>query len=72
MIDTTKEIEKLRKKSDLLTQTVEKLQKAMSVGDYETKVPEDIKNTNKEKLTQSQDELERLAEAMSVLKIMDA
>lgn len=62
----------MKKKSDLLTLTVEKLQKAMSVIDYETKVPEDVRNTNKDKLTQSQNELERLAEAIDVLKIMDA
>lgn len=72
MIDTTKEVEKLKKKSDLLTQTVEKLQKAMSVADYEKKVPEDVRNTNQEKLKQSQDELDRLTEAIGVLKIMDS
>lgn len=72
MIDTTKEVEKLKKKSDLLTLTVDKLQKVISVADYETKVPEDVRNSNKEKLTQSQNELERLAEAIGVLKIMDA
>lgn len=72
MIDTTKEVEKLKKKSDLLTQTVEKLQKSMSVADYDTKVPDDVKTANKEKLKQSQDELDRLAEAIGVLKIMDA
>lgn len=72
MIDTTKEVEKLKKKSDLLSQTVDKLQKAMSVADYQTKVPEDVKIANTEKLKQSQDELDRLAEAIGVLKIMDA
>jgi valyl-tRNA synthetase len=65
-------VEKLKKKSDSLTLTVQKLNKAMSVADYETKVPEDIKNANKEKLRQSQDELDRLVEAIEVLKIMDA
>lgn len=65
-------MEKLKKKSDLLTQTVEKLNKAMSVADYETKVPEDVRIANKDKLKQSQDELERLAEAIGVLKIMDS
>jgi len=72
LIDTSKEVEKLKKKSDLLTQTVEKLNKAMSVADYETKVPEDVRIANKDKLKQSQDELERLAEAIEVLKIMDS
>lgn len=72
MIDTNKEIEKLKKKSDLLTQTVIKLQKAMSVVDYETKVPEDVRNTNSEKLEQSQNEIDRLAEAIGVLTLMDA
>lgn len=72
LIDTSKEIEKLKKKSDLLTQTVEKLNKAISVADYETKVPEDVRNANKDKLKQSQDELDRLTEAIGVLKIMDS
>lgn len=72
MIDSTKEIEKLNKKSDSLTQTVTKLHKAMSVADYKTKVPEDVQNTNKEKLQQSQNEIDRLAEAIEVLKLMDA
>lgn len=72
MIDTSKEVDKLKKKSDLLTQTVEKLQKAMGVADYETKVPEDVKNANKEKLQQSLNEIDRLTEAIGVLKIMDA
>lgn len=72
MIDTSKEIEKLKKKSDSLTQTVDKLHKAMSVADYKTKVPEDVQNANKEKLKQSQDELDRLVEAIGVLKIMDS
>jgi len=71
-MDTSKEVEKLKKKSDLLTQTVEKLNKAMSVADYETKVPEDVRSANKDKLKQSQDELIRLAEAIGVLKIMDS
>lgn len=65
-------MEKLKKKSDLLSQTVDKLQKSMSVADYQTKVPEDVKIANIEKLKQSQDELDRLAEAIGVLKIMDA
>lgn len=72
MIDTTKEVEKLKKKNDLLSQTVEKLQKSMSVADYDSKVPDDVKTANKEKLKQSLDELDRLAEAIGVLKIMDA
>lgn len=65
-------MEKLKKKSDLLSQTVEKLQKSMSVADYNTKVPDDVKTANKEKLKQSLDELDRLDEAIGVLKIMDA
>lgn len=65
-------MEKLKKKSDLLSQTIEKLNKAMSVADYETKVPEDVRSANKDKLKQSQDELDRLAEAIGVLKIMDS
>lgn len=65
-------MEKLKKKSELLSQTVLKLQKAMSVTDYEIKVPEDIRNANEEKLKQSQNEIDRLVEAIGVLNLMDA
>lgn len=44
----------------------------MNVADYEIKVPEDVRSANKEKLKQSQDELDRLAEAIGVLKVMDS
>ncbi|XP_050524472.1 valine--tRNA ligase [Daktulosphaira vitifoliae] len=71
LIEISKEIEKLKKKSDQLHQTIEKLIKAMNVVDYETKVPEDVIKSNQEKLKQSKDEIDRLTEAIEVLKLMD-
>lgn len=40
----------------------------MSIKDYETKVPEDVKKTNKEKLEQYQQEMVVLEEALSKMK----
>merc|ERR1719481_2296427 len=61
-------IEKLHKKRSALVGTIEKLMKAMSVGDYTTKVPEDIREANEDKLNGSQLEATRLAEAIETLK----
>jgi len=68
LIDPAKEVEKLDKKRSALVGTIEKLMKAMSVGDYTTKVPEDIRKANEEKLNGSQLEATRLAEAIETLK----
>jgi len=67
LIDPSKEIEKLNKKKTLLQQTVEKLKKAMEVKDYESKVPEDVRTANKDKLETSTLEIEKLCEAVKTL-----
>jgi len=67
LIDPSKEIEKLNKKKTLLQQTVEKLKKAMEVKDYESKVPEDVRAANKDKLETSTLEIEKLCEAVKTL-----
>jgi len=72
LIDPAKEIEKLTKKRSALQQTVEKLQKAALVPDYLTKVPEDVRTANKEKLDVSQMEVARLADAMAALASIEA
>jgi len=67
LIDPAKEMEKLGKKRAALEQTVGKLKKAVQVADYETKVPEDVRRANKEKLDTSEVEIVRLAEAVAAL-----
>jgi len=67
LIDPVKEVEKLNKKKTALQGTVDKLKKAIEVKDYESKVPEDIRNANKEKLATSSLEIERLCAAVRTL-----
>lgn len=70
LIDPQKELEKLGKKEELLTGTIQKLKQAMVASDYETKVPAEVQKLNQEKLVNNEGELERLAEAMQTLKLM--
>ncbi|XP_050555637.1 valine--tRNA ligase [Spodoptera frugiperda] len=70
LIDPQKEMTKLEKKKDALSQTIAKLQQAMAAEDYTTKVPAEVQKTNSEKLAQSQGEIERLQAAMETLKLM--
>lgn len=70
LIDPEKELLKMQKKMEFLTNTKTKLDQAMSVQEYMTKVPEDVKKTNTEKLSQTISELERLGIAMESLKLM--
>ncbi|XP_013170152.1 PREDICTED: valine--tRNA ligase isoform X1 [Papilio xuthus] len=70
LIDPQKEIAKLEKKKESLSQTISKLQQAMAADDYSVKVPAEVQKTNTEKLSQSQGELEKLDKAMATLKLM--
>ncbi|XP_068633756.1 valine--tRNA ligase isoform X2 [Battus philenor] len=70
LIDPQKEISKLEKKKETLSQTINKLQQAMAAEDYSVKVPAEVQKANTEKLSQSQGELERLNTAMETLKLM--
>lgn len=70
LIDPVKEITKLEKKKDNLSQTISKLQQAMAADDYVTKVPAEVQKVNSEKLTQSQGEIQRLQAAIETLKLM--
>ncbi|XP_075977591.1 valyl-tRNA synthetase isoform X1 [Anticarsia gemmatalis] len=70
LIDPQKEITKLEKKKETLSQTISKLQQAMAADDYTTKVPAEVQKANSEKLTQSQGEIDRLQAAMETLKLM--
>ncbi|KAJ8731130.1 hypothetical protein PYW07_004294 [Mythimna separata] len=70
LIDPQKELTKLEKKKEALSQTINKLQQAMAADDYSTKVPAEVQKINSEKLAQSQGEIDRLQAAMETLKLM--
>lgn len=70
LIDLQKEISKMQKKIEFLNNTKSKLDQAMSVAGYATKVPEDVQKTNTEKLLQTTSELERLENALKALSLM--
>jgi valyl-tRNA synthetase len=70
LIDPGKEVEKLTKKRSLLESQVDKLTKAAQAEGYTTKVPEDVRLANSEKVVQSTAEIARLGEAMQALKAM--
>lgn len=70
LIDPAKEIQKIEKKIEFLINTKTKLDQAMAIPEYTTKVPEDVQKTNTDKLTQTITELERLQVAMQALQLM--
>jgi valyl-tRNA synthetase len=70
LIDPAKELLKLEKKQDQLEQQASKLKQAMTAPDYSIKVPEEVRLTISDKLTQTEGELVRLISAMTALKAM--
>lgn len=70
LIDPEKELVKLSKKEEFLQQSITKLEQTLSMADYESKVPEDVRQANSEKLATSRGELERLVQAMASLRTM--
>lgn len=70
-IDPSKELEKIVKKQEQLTDMKTKLEQAMAAGDYATKVPEKVQEANDLKLSQTNTELERIEKAIDTLKLMD-
>ncbi|KAG5898092.1 hypothetical protein JTB14_001795 [Gonioctena quinquepunctata] len=70
LIDPNKEITKIQKKLEFLHGTKEKLIKATNASDYELKVPLDVRQSNEEKLTQTNVEMSRLEAALQALKLM--
>lgn len=49
---------------------MDKLRKAMSAGDYTTKVPQEVRDANAERLEQMESEFQRLSLAKETLKNM--
>ncbi|XP_043529235.1 valine--tRNA ligase isoform X1 [Frieseomelitta varia] len=70
LIDPKKELEKLSKKEEQLIDIIHKTKQAMEVPEYNVKVPLDIQNSNKEKLRNNEGELQRVIDALSVLRAM--
>ncbi|XP_058458950.1 valine--tRNA ligase [Malaya genurostris] len=70
LIEVDKEIEKLSKKRENLSSTLGKLEQAMSASDYCTKVPEDVRTNNQDKLEQTKIEIDRIVAAIETLKTM--
>ena len=70
LIDPSKEVEKLTKKRAALETQLDKLQKAAKVANYGTKVPEDVRKANAEKMEQNATEIRRLGDAIEALKAL--
>ncbi|KAL1517809.1 hypothetical protein ABEB36_001532 [Hypothenemus hampei] len=70
LIDSTKEIQKIEKKIEFLRSTKQKLEQGMNVSNYASKVPEDIRQANAEKLLETETELGKLEGALTTLKLM--
>lgn len=70
LIQVDKELQKLEKKQTQLTQTIDKLNQTINASDYTTKVPVEIQQTNKDKLTESDAEMLRINAAIESLKLM--
>lgn len=70
LIDPKKELEKLCKRKEQLEDIIEKTRQAMQVPDYDAKVPLDVQNNNKEKMLNSEGELQRIIDAIAALKTM--
>ncbi|KAK7094600.1 valine--tRNA ligase-like [Littorina saxatilis] len=70
VIDVEKEISKLETKKDSLGKQLKKLQDAAAVPTYETKVPEEVRSQNAEKMHHLSTEMDRLITALSTLSTM--
>ncbi|XP_066593699.1 valine--tRNA ligase-like isoform X2 [Prorops nasuta] len=70
LIDPRKELERIAKKEEQLNDIIQKIKQNMLVPDYKIKVPIDIQNSNKEKLINSEAELQQIVDAMQALRTM--
>lgn len=60
----------MKKKEGQLIEVIQKLKQDLATPNYDTKVPLDIQKNNKEKLTNSEGELQRIIDALIVLQTM--
>ena len=68
IVDVDKEVAKLQEKKAKLTADCDKLHQVIESDDYCTKVPENIRNQNAEKVTEMKEEIEKLAHCIELLK----
>ncbi|XP_076436841.1 valine--tRNA ligase-like [Babylonia areolata] len=71
VINVEKEVGKLQTKKETLNKQLKKLQDAAATPTYLTKVPEDVRTQNSEKMNQLSGEVERLEKALSTLSTME-
>ncbi|XP_074654365.1 valine--tRNA ligase-like [Tubulanus polymorphus] len=67
LIDVAREMTKIDEKKVKLDQQLTKLVTEMQKADYETKVPEDVRKQNSEKMTTIEEEITKLASALATL-----
>ncbi|KAH8919452.1 hypothetical protein BT69DRAFT_495152 [Atractiella rhizophila] len=70
LIDFDQEITKAEKKITLTNMNVERLEKQMNAPDYETKIREDVRNANAEKMRDLNAELETLRQSIENFKLL--
>lgn len=70
IIDIEKEEQKMKKKKISLIQQTESLEKLMAAENYETKVPEEVRQKNTEKLAQLKNEVELIENGIKQLDLM--
>lgn len=71
LIDTTKETERLQSKEEKITGNLARLKDSMTIADYDSKVPEDVKTTHQERLGQLNGELEKVIIALKALSTIE-
>ncbi|QQP48667.1 ValinetRNA ligaselike [Caligus rogercresseyi] len=62
VIDPSKELERINKKSEMLKGFLQKFEEITSVPDYKSKVPQEVQNEHKEKIEQLKKELRSIKE----------
>lgn len=70
LIDVDTEISRLKKDVERLTPTIQTYHRKMTIKDYETKVPADVRATNAEKLAAYEAELEETLRALKTFESM--
>eukprot|EP00117_Sycon_ciliatum_P046551 scpid27278/ scgid33326/ Valine--tRNA ligase; Valyl-tRNA synthetase len=71
LIDVSKEISKQEGKLQRLHEQIQKLNKDMARPDYDTKVPEKVRQSNSSKMDQTQQEIAAMEKAIASLKLME-
>ncbi|XP_023209449.1 valine--tRNA ligase-like [Centruroides sculpturatus] len=70
-VDFAKEIERLEQKKEKLQSQLVKSKTLYSSSDYESKVPEEIKAANIEKIAEMEEEIKKITNAINTLQIMN-